>query len=263
MNTTEAAPAPPMHTPGLPPNGNKPAATTRMVQVPLPLVADEQGRFETYLPGPNLATVQQLVAHLPPREPLYLWGESGSGKTHLLQALAQASRDAGFQVQWFDSRSPLPWQLDGNTGLVVFDDVAALSAEQQQQAFLVCIEAQAQGCTWAAAGLTPPVDLPLRDDLRTRLAWGQTHALQALNEQQTLFALELEAERRGIDLSVEVKRYLISRLSRDLASLMRLLGRLDTFSLSRAKPVTVHLLRDMLSARAEESPSSLPPMPGA
>ena len=42
---------------------------------------------------------------------------------------------------------------------------------------------------WAAAGRLPPVDLPLRDDLRTRLAWGHVFALQMLREGETRAAL--------------------------------------------------------------------------
>jgi DnaA family protein len=219
-----------------------------MVQVPLPLVDEAPGRFETYLPGPNLAVVQQLAAELPPRVPLYLWGETGCGKTHLLQALARACRDRGVAVHVVDRLAPLPWQLPPDAGLLVMDDIERYTPEQQRQAFALCIDAQAQGCVWASAARVPPVDLSLRDDLRSRLAWGHTHALHALDESQTLFALELEAERRGIELSPDVRRYLISHLSRDLSSLMRLLARLDRFSLSRARPVTVPLLRDLLAA---------------
>ena len=216
-------------------------------QLPLPLVEEPAGRFESYLPGPNSPVVQQLAAQLPPSAPLYLWGEVGCGKTHLLQALAHACRDKGLAVQWFDSAVGGEWALHASTALLVLDAVDDFTPAQQQQVFALCIQAQAQGCCWAAAGRVPPVDLPLRDDLRSRLAWGCTHALQALSEEQTLFALELEAARRGIQLSSEVKRYLINRLSRDLSSLMRLLARLDHYSLARSKPVTVHLLRDMLA----------------
>ena len=45
------------------------------------------------------------------------------------------------------------------------------------------------GLQWAAAGRLPPVDLPLRDDLRTRLAWGHVFALQSLGEGETRAAL--------------------------------------------------------------------------
>lgn len=146
--------------------------------------------------------------------------------------------------------------FDSGWSLLILDDVHRFSMAQQQAAFALCVEAQSHGVAWAAAAPMPPVDLPLRDDLRTRLGWGQVHALQPLDEEQTREALGLEAERRGIRLSPEVVSYLMSRLSRDLASLMQLLERLDAYSLARARSVTVPLLREMLQAHAAPAPGS-------
>jgi DnaA family protein len=217
-------------------------------QLPLPLGAAAQGRFETYLPGPNRALVAQLAAECPPRAPLYLWGPAGSGKTHLLQALAQAcTRQGGAVVGWFDPDRPLPWVYDESWPMLVFDDVERFDPARQQAAFALCVHAQSQGRTWAASGTVPPVDLPLRDDLRTRLGWGQVHALLPLDEEETLAALGYEAERRGITLSADVMRYLLTRFARDLASLMRLLDRIDAYSLARGRAVTLPLLREMLA----------------
>jgi DnaA-homolog protein len=218
-----------------------------MQQVPLPLVPRAQGRFDNYLPGPNAAVVAQLASELPPRAPVYLWGEPGSGKTHLLQAVAHACRQRGLPVGLFEVATPLPWAFDEHWRALLFDDVHAFSAEQQHQAFALCVEAQTRGLAWLASGAVPPVDLPLRDDLRSRLAWGQTHALKTLHEEETLAALGQEAERRGIALTPEVLRYLLSRYSRDLSSLMRLLDRLDQYSLARGRAVTVPLLRTLLA----------------
>jgi DnaA-homolog protein len=91
------------------------------------------------------------------------------------------------------------------------------------------------------------VDLPLRDDLRTRLAWGHVFALQALAEGETRAALRREADRRGILLSDEVMDYLLTRFERDLKHLMNLLDRLDEFALSERRAVTVPLLKKMLA----------------
>lgn len=104
-----------------------------------------------------------------------------------------------------------------------------------------------QGVQIAAAGRLPPVDLPLRDDLRTRLGWGHVLALQPLSEAETRAALRREADRRGIFLSDEVMDHLLTRFERDMASLMRLLDRLDHFSLARSRAITVPLLRTMLA----------------
>jgi DnaA family protein len=99
---------------------------------------------------------------------------------------------------------------------------------------------------WVAAGRLPPVDLPVREDLRTRLAWGHVFAMQALPDAETRAALRREADRRGIFLSDEVMDFLLTRFERDLAHLMRLLDRLDDFGLAKARRITVPLVRQML-----------------
>jgi DnaA-homolog protein len=89
------------------------------------------------------------------------------------------------------------------------------------------------------------VDLPLREDLRTRLGWGHVFALQPLGEADARAALRREADRRGIFLSDDVMDYLLTRFSRDLKHLMALLDRLDEFALAEHRAVTVPLLRKM------------------
>ncbi|MDP3224572.1 MAG: DnaA/Hda family protein, partial [Rubrivivax sp.] len=99
----------------------------------------------------------------------------------------------------------------------------------------------------AAAGRLPPVDLPVREDLRTRLAWGHVFAMHTLPDAETRAALRREADRRGIFLSDEVMDYVLTRFERDLGHLMRLLDRIDDFGLSKARRITVPLVRQMLA----------------
>jgi DnaA family protein len=218
-----------------------------MRQVPLALVAEPQPSFGGFLPGPNAAALVHLRATLPPRAPIYLWGPRGSGKTHLLRALAQACHEHGLRAGWLERRPGRAWHLDPAWSLLLIDDVHRLDAEGQQAAFALLVDAQTQGIVWAAAGDVPPVDLPLRDDLRTRLGWGHTFALQPLGEAETRAVLRREADRRGILLADEVLDYLMSRFARDLKSQMGLLDRLDGFALALGRQVTVPLLRAMLA----------------
>jgi DnaA family protein len=118
---------------------------------------------------------------------------------------------------------------------------------EQQAAFALFVEAGTHGVQVAAAGRLPPVDLPLRDDLRTRLAWGHVFALQPLSEPETRSALRREADRRGIFLSDEVMDFVLNRFSRDLNTLMQLLDRLEHYSLASGRQVTLPLLRRMLA----------------
>ena len=222
-------------------------AVPTMQQIPLAIGPEPLPTFESFVPGANAAAHAQLQALPLPAAPVYLWGPAGSGKTHLLRALAHRLQQQGQRVGWFDARDAVPWTAAADWSLLVIDRCEALDAAAQQAAFALFVEATGQGVQIAAAGRLPPVDLPLRDDLRTRLGWGHVFALQPLAEAETRAALRREADRRGIFLSDEVMDHLLTRFERDMGSLIGLLDRLDQFSLARSRAVTVPLLRSMLA----------------
>ena len=216
-----------------------------MRQIPLAIAPEVQPDFDNFVPGANGAALSHLRSLAWPSAPVYLWGPASCGKTHLLRALAARVVAAGQQVAWFDSAEPMPWILSPTWSLLVVDRCEALDEAAQHAAFTMFEDATAHGVQWAAAGRLPPVDLAVREDLRTRLAWGHVFALQPLGDSETRAALRREADRRGIFLSDEVMDYLLSRFARDLKHLMVLLDRLDHFALAEKRAVTVPLLRRM------------------
>lgn len=195
------------------------------------------------------------------QSPVYLWGASGVGKTHLLRALVEKAVALQFGVIWLNAQTCQIWDAPDPQGptLAVIDDCDLLDAHNQHLAFNLFIESATAGVSdvvgeggvpmlsIVAAGRVPPVDLPVRDDLRTRLGWGLTFALEALDEAGVRDALQREAARRGIDLGEGVLSYLLTRYSRDLGFLMALLDRLDRFALAEHRVVTVPLLKQMLA----------------
>jgi len=231
-------------------------------QLPLPLRDGPTPDFTNFVPGSNAAAVEHVRRVASALEPstvlapselsalLYLWGPRGSGKTHLLRALAGAYEEQGGRVGWFSAADHGQWAVDESWNLIVLDDCDDLDDGQQQYAFRAFVEAGARGAALAAAGRLPPTDLALRDDLRSRLGWGQIFALQPLGEEDVRTVLQGEAERRRIRLSPDVVDYLLTRFQRDLAHLMALLDRLDDFALASRRQPTVPLLKQML---AEES----------
>ena len=248
------------------------ACIERMKQLPLAIGPAPQATLDSFVPGANQAAwqhVQALAQTLAEvhgaraasptsnasRPPLYLWGPEGSGKTHLLRALVLQAQAAGMAVGWFDAREPAPWHLNPAWALVVQDDCDALDAAAQHRSFVLFTEAESLGMLWAAAGRVPVVDLPLREDLRTRLGWGHVFALQPLAESETRSVLRQEADRRGIFLSDEVMGFLLLRFPRDLTHLMHLLNCLDDYGLSRGRRITVPLVRQMF---AEDGVPDLP-----
>ena len=158
----------------------------------------------------------------------YLWGEAGSGRSHLLAAAARAA----------------------TRPLVVADDVERLDAAGQQALFNRINEARDSGGAVLAAGDAPPAQLPLREDLRSRLAWGLVYQVKPLTDAERARYLQAEAERRGMRLADEVVDYLLSHVRRDLPSLGAILERLDRLSLEQQRPVTLPLVREALKAAA-------------
>ncbi|HEY9067766.1 MAG TPA: DnaA regulatory inactivator Hda [Burkholderiaceae bacterium] len=218
-----------------------------MKQIPLPIGAEPARTFDNFVPGANAQAVEHLRSLGPQSAPVYLWGASGTGKTHLLRATAQHFDDQGLRVGWFGAGDAPPWRHDEGWSLIVFDDCDAFDADQQHAAFTLFVEAVGDGVPLVSAGHAPPVDLPLREDLRTRIAWGHVFALEPLTESEARAALRREADRRGVFLSDDVMDYLLTRFARDLKHLMALLDRLDDFSLATKRAITVPLLKQMLN----------------
>ena len=217
-----------------------------MRQIPLTLGSESAHTFDNFVPGANALAIAHLKTLAAQAAPVYLWGPSGAGKTHLLRALVARFESQGARAGWFNAADAAPWPFDETWALVVIDACDGLDVGQQHAAFALFVEAATRGIPVAAAGRVPPVDLALREDLRTRLGWGHVFAVEPLGEAEVRAALRREADRRGIFLSDEVMDYLLTRFERDLKHLMAQLDRLDEFSLATKRAITVPLLRQML-----------------
>jgi DnaA family protein len=225
-----------------------------MKQIALDIDLGRGPTLHNFLPGPNAEAFQhlRLWAGSAVRSPVptYLWGPQGSGKTHLLRAVAHAVSERGETLGWLDASVSEPPAFDPRWRLILLDDVQNYSAVQQQAAFNWFVHAATPGdgppCGIMAAGARPPADLNLREDLRTRLGWGHVFQLHLLDETQCRAVLRQHAEGRGIFLKDDVMDFILTRFSRDLGNLMALLDQLDGYALQTQRPLTIPLIKAML-----------------
>ena len=179
--------------------------------------------LQNFVVGRNAEAIASLQAAIIGDNPsfIYLWGENGSGKTHLLLACKAI-------------------------GMRVADDVHLLENDAQIDLFNQYNQLKEAGQTLITAGLHAPNQMGLRDDLATRLAWGLVYQLHPLNDDEKAQALKQHAFERGMKLPDDVTNYCLRYLRRDLPTLMATLDALDEWSLTEKKPVTVAMLKKLL-----------------
>jgi DnaA-homolog protein len=207
-------------------------------QLVLDLIPTPLPTFDNFVRGSNgeaLEVCQQACSNPSTGAPfranaskvLYLWGVSGSGKTHLIRALQNLKPDA-----------------------VISDGVEQLNDAAQIQLFNQINRANepsepGQSGLIVATGNSAPRDLSLRPELTSRLGSGWVFQLHALTDTEKADALRAHAKARGFQLRDDVTQYLLRHARRDMASLISFLDELDHYSLETGREITLPLLREM------------------
>ena len=205
-----------------------------MQQLLLELAPPLPPTLENFSQGKNGAAVKALRDALAGGEGfVFLWGPGGSGKTHLLRAFSAAAAAARREA-------------------VAAYDVARLGAVEQLALFDQCNRLRASKGALVASAEGPPADLPLRPDLRSRLASGIVLQLHPLSDAEKAAALTAHAAERGMALDAELIAYLLRHFDRDMGTQIAMLDALDRYSLQRQRPITLPLLKEALRALSEE-----------
>jgi DnaA family protein len=220
-----------------------------MQQLILDLAPFNPQTFGNFIPGKNAEVLHALSALCAGRENqlVYLWGARGSGKSHLLNAAVEATLRRGGGAQHFEGAVFCDLT---HCDVVAADAVEALDEDAQSALFLLYNERREAGRATLVAGAMPPAVLPLRDDLRSRLAWGLVYEVRVLSDEEKASALEAHAKARGFRVSSDVVHQLLARGPRDLPTLFATLDALDRYSLETKRAINVNTLRELMRRSA-------------
>ncbi len=214
-----------------------------MDQLLLDITPDWWPTFENFVVGANqelFSALQQALSGDSPERCIYLWGASGSGKSHLLQASVSAAQNSRQDAVY--AQAAVPPLAD----VVAVDDVDLLDEIAQIELFNLYNQIREKGGMLLISGEQSPLHLDLRPDLRTRLGWGLVYQVHGLSEAEKALALEQHAKMRGFVLTPEVTHYLLHHGRRDLPSLLAVLDALDEHSLRLHRAPSVPLLKEVM-----------------
>lgn len=229
--------------------------------------------LDNFLPGQDLALISALKdlatswkdtlhgkSNALNQRWLYWWGPEGSGRTHLLTALSHSAKKLQLQCYELRPDEPLSWVRleDALPGLanqdepsvITVDDVDRLDERLTAALFRILNTVHSsQAIHIFMVGNASPQSLKIREDLRTRLAWGMIFQTHLLTDNEKIQALHEAAVARGLVLSPDVLPWLLNHFYRDMTNLMALMDALDAYSLETKRAVTLPLVRELLQPK--------------
>lgn len=187
---------------------------------------------------------------------LYLFGPTGSGKTHLLKAMAARQPNSRYlDGQTDPAFDHLSIEDEDSLAFLAIDNIEKLDETGQQRLFHLCNRAYRGELRVIASGSPAPPTLALRDDLRLRLAQGLVYSLSPLSDAQKLDALKSFASAKSMVVDEAILTHLLVHTDRNLSSLMRLLELIDRVSLERRQKPTLPMVRALLAQLADNEPN--------
>ena len=175
-----------------------------MDQLLLNIHPNPKKTLENFVVGKNAECLSSIKKLLTSDELffIYIWGEDGSGKSHLATALK-------------------------NQKITVVEDVEILSDREQIDLFNLFNESKKTNTKLVITGSESPNNLNLRRDVSSRLNWQLVYQLKTLTDNEKKIALTKHAEGKGIVLDKKIIDYCMANLNRDLHFLIATIDALD------------------------------------
>ncbi len=219
-------------------------------QLPLPFVHRPDYAGYSWLTHEGSAGAEAWLARDWPGGRLALWGEAGTGKTHLLHRWATEARTSlGLPGAW--PASP-----------VVIDD--ADTVDEARLLHAINAAAEAGHPVLLAARLPPGRWRTALPDLRSRLRAITAAELLPGDEFFRAMLLERLLSERQVLVRPALQRWMLTRLPRDAGVLREVAARLDVAALAAGRALTQALAADALAGLFDDSfaAPAVTPSPG-
>lgn len=222
-------------------------------QLPLNFKNNQTKTFIDFIKGKNKVVLDSLKSFAQSDETLfYLWGETGSGKTHLLQAYVTqllANNQKAVVVKHRELEQRQNVQIIEMFDIICMDEIESIAKEKikEEALFYWINEVKQAKKKIILAGELPSISKQWQlPDLRSRLQAGRTHELKALNREDALSVFMQQAKAKGMQINDKTLNYIKNNCEMNMAYLSSLLVRLDQVTLVEKKQVTIPLLKKIV-----------------
>lgn len=226
-------------------------------QLPLGFEPGELYTFDSLVTGENAvaAALAQQTALGTAEKQMYFWGESGLGKSHLLQAccnLAAKNQRTVCYLTQAEISGQSTDMFDGleQISLICLDDIETWLIDDTWETALFNLINRVRennNCLMMASAHPPEEAFVRLPDLRSRLSWGPVFQLRSLADKDKFQALRYRANQNGLELPENVADYLMQRYPRDMFGLFERLAVLDKAAMATQRKLTIPLVKSVFA----------------
>jgi chromosomal replication initiator protein len=253
-----------------PPKAARPGGTGQPLARPMAARLNPKYTFETFVIGSSnrfahAAAVAVAEAPAKAYNPLFIYGDSGLGKTHLLHAIGHYAQIfyQGVKVRYVSSEEFTndfinmirDGKQDGfrrryrDVDVLLVDDIQFLeNKEGTQEEFFHTFNTlhNASKQIVISSDRAPKRLVTLEDRLRSRFEWGLLTDVQPPELETRIAILRKKAEQEGLNAPPEVLEYIASRISTNIRELEGALIRVTAFASLNRQSVDLQLAEIVL-----------------
>lgn len=197
--------------------------------------------------------------------PLYIYGDSGLGKTHVAQAIgneismrhpelqvlyvAMSKFQSQFQAATIEKNIPNFIHFYQGVDVLILDDIQELSGKPgtQNAFFNIFNHLQMSGKQLVLISDKPPVELKdIEERLLTRFKWGLSAQIHIPDYQTKLKIIKAKATHLGAEIPTDVINYLANNISANIREIEGAISSLVANTSFMGKKITISLAKDIL-----------------